>query len=383
MIRSCASLLTLLIYINSCFVEAIQISLTNDALVQQQQEQEQQSQSQRIVNQTIVATGITGRVHQFLVSNYGRPRDILAGGTNGVYLYPNFGSFGTPERIVGGIIEGMCDGDFNGDGMADFVYAMDDSSAALRVALQTNYSEVTGQNGFDITTLLSGTGLVSPTTGATILSSRTIGRNVKVADMDGDGKYDIIVTVNGADGDALKGALIYLRNTGDGINYETQILADDLGGIALLKLGDLDGDGRVDIVVVGVDSRQMTIYYNEQPSNITGAIVGAGGNFTKLVLDTSAESNLCIAIGDFNSYANADILAIGPTTIHFYLNNFGRNYQKWDMFDYIHEPNTSEDYHDFSCALYDMDGNGLIDIVYTQGLQGMYVGVDCQLPLGF
>jgi FG-GAP-like repeat len=359
-----SSLMTVYLYLSSL---VIIISSTTNA-----------QQLQRIVNQTTVATSVTSAVNQFLVSDYGRNKDILAGGSAGVVLYPNlgFGNFGTAQVITGGNVECMCDGDFNGDGLADFVYAVDDSSATLRVALQNAVTPGT----FDMSTIMTATSLVLPTSGATLM--RPIGRNVKVADMDGDGYYDIIATVNGAgDSDALKGALVYLRNTGDGINYETTILAEDLGGIALLKLADLDGDDRVDIVVVGVDSRQVAVYYNEKTTpGGSGAVVGGGGgNFTKLVLDQSAESNLCIAIGDFNNYGNPDILAIGSTTIHFYLNNFGRNFQKWDMFDYIHEENMSTDYHHFSCALYDIDGNGLTDIVYTQGLQGKITEVSTTL----
>jgi FG-GAP-like repeat len=336
----------------------------------------------RIVNQTTVATNILGSIDNFLVSNYGRRNDILAGGSAGFTLFPNNGvddtaggtaniSFGPAQPVVitsgggAGRIECMCDGDFNGDGLDDFVYALDDDMAALRIALQNS---ATGT--FDTYNLiLASNGAVTlPMSG--IALGRAIGRSVKVADMDGDGDYDIIATLSGADDQANIGALLYLRNSGNGINYEISYLDESLGGIAIVRLGDLDEDDRVDITVMGVDSRQLAVYYNEAPLTNIAIPAAAGGNFTKQVLDTAAESNMCIAIGDFNDYSNPDIVAIGTSTIHFYLNNFGRNYQKWNMFDYTPAPDASTNYHHFSCALYDMDGNGLMDIVYTQGLQG-------------
>jgi FG-GAP-like repeat len=341
---------------------------------------------QRIVNQTTVGTSIVGTLHSFLVSNYGRENDILAGGTAGFTLFPNNGvddgsggtmdiSFGPAQPVVitsgggAGIIECMCDGDFNMDGLDDFVYALDDENSALRIALQ---NAATGT--FDTYNLiLSQNSVTLPISGITL--ARAIGRSVKVADMDGDGDYDIIATLSGSssadDSDqANLGALLYLRNSGDGINYEITIVDESLGGIALLRLGDLDDDDRVDITVMGVDSKQLAVYYNEAPSLLDVTNIPGGGNFTKQILDTAAESNLCIALGDFNEYGNPDIVAIGTSTIHFYLNNFGRNWGKWDMFDYTNAAAGSTDYHHFSCALYDMDGNGLMDIVYTQALQG-------------
>jgi FG-GAP-like repeat len=304
---------------------------------------------QRIVKRSTVATNMTGSVNDIIAGNFGQTNDVMTGGSSGVTLVPNTGgtTFGAPRSVTGGTIQALCMGDLNGDGLDDIVYAMDDASAALRVGLHT------GAGSFTMNTVI-------PASGSVPGMSRAIGRSVKVDDMDGDGKMDIVTTVN--DGGS-NGALIYLRNTGDGRAFETTYLATDVGGIGLVQVMDLDGDNRLDIVVMGVDSKKLTVYFNEG---------GAPANFTKVILDEMAESNLCIATGDFNNIGQGDILAIGKTSMHFYLNYYQRNFQKWNMFTFpANETGTSSDYHHYACDLYDMDGNGLIDIVYTLGLQNV------------
>ncbi|NJK53463.1 MAG: hypothetical protein HC936_12815 [Leptolyngbyaceae cyanobacterium SU_3_3] len=287
---------------------------------------------------------------------------VITGGSAGVVMFPNTAMPATydaaPQTVSSGtsVVESLCSGDLNNDGLEDFVYALNgDAAASLKVGLQLASGS---ESRF-------ATSVALPATGVRNLS-RAVGRNVKMADMDGDGFLDIIAAINGADatGEAGKGALVYLRNTGNGITYETTYIDESLAGVGLVQVMDLDGDQRLDIAVLGVNSKKLAVYFNEGGS-------GAVGNFTKVVIDEAAESNLCMATGDFNNAGQGDILAIGKTSIHFYLNYYQRNFQKWDMFSVLatNATGTSTDYHHYACDLYDMDGNGLTDIVYTQGLQ--------------
>jgi hypothetical protein len=343
--------------IRTCASTTCRILLAGLLLVTTTSAQQQTNYLQRIVKRTTVAVNMTGSANDIIVGHFGNgPNDIITGGSTGVTLLPNIGTSPVPqERIVStGTVESLCVGKLNGDALSDFVYAMDGGASAISVGLQN------GVGSFALHNVLPSSNLVL----SSMTLARAIGRSVKAEDMDGDGLEDIVATINGADGDARKGALLYMRNTGDGINYDTSYLDESIGGVGLVQIMDLDGDSRLDIVVMGVDSKKLTVYFNEA--------VGSPTNFTRVVLDEAATSNLCIATGDFNNAGQGDILAIGKTSIHFYLNYYQRNFQKWDMFNYgANETGSSSDYHHFSCALNDMDGNGLTDIVYTQGLQNV------------
>jgi FG-GAP-like repeat len=344
------------------FYSFVSISLTSAQL---------ESYSQRIVQRTTVAMGQTGSsVNGILVGDFtaggGGTNDVITGGSSGVTLVPNTimpATYdGAAVPVVGAsggiIVESLCSGDLNGDGLPDFVYALNgDSTASIKVGLQQSGSS----GSFSMSTAL-------PATGVQNFVGRAVGRSVKVEDMDGDGFKDIVATINGADGEAGKGALVYLRNTGNGLTFETTYIDESIGGVGLVQIMDLDGDARLDIVVLGVDSKKLAVYFNEPGG--TGAV----GNFTKVILDEAVESNLCMATGDFNNAGQGDILAIGQNSMHFYLNYYQRNFQKWDMFSVMatsETMGTSTDYHHYACDLYDMDGNGLTDIVYTQGLQNV------------
>jgi Aldos-2-ulose dehydratase, beta-propeller domain/FG-GAP-like repeat len=95
------------------------------------------------------------------------------------------------------------------------------------------------------------------------------GHAVWCADLDGDGEDELIVGVrddpNPKQGDTFterRGVRIYKCTDGKGEKWARQIIED--GGVAVedLAAADLDGDGKIDIIAVGRQTGNARIYWN-------------------------------------------------------------------------------------------------------------------------
>jgi len=101
--------------------------------------------------------------------------------------------------------------------------------------------------------------------GPTVTMSKTYCRDITVADMNNDGADDIVATVHeGGPGDPSM--LVYIENAADGTgNFKPpQVIADDFelgGGTALNKVADMDNDGLFDIVVLSERAQLLNIFY--------------------------------------------------------------------------------------------------------------------------
>ena len=95
------------------------------------------------------------------------------------------------------------------------------------------------------------------------------GHTNMVADFNGDGRMDMVVAVSnvGDKGDYLYGGVVLLTNTGEGI-FTPEYISKS-GFIHAHNIGDLDGDGDIDIIYHHLGEKYITCAYNDGKANFT------------------------------------------------------------------------------------------------------------------
>ena len=245
------------------------------------------------------------------VNGDGRP-DIVAvnSGTNtiGVLLGQASGGFAavTTYLVGGGSPVGVAVADVNGDGRADLVTANSNNRAGVLLgqagggfAAAVTYptggvdspsgvavADMNGDGRPDIVTAiysnsgngtvgvllgLAGGGFAAVTTYSTGTGSRPNG--VAVADVNGDGRPDIVTANYGISGNDMAGVL--LGQAGGGFatvtTYPTGITSNPLG----VAVADVNGDGRPDIVTANSDQNAVGVLLNTGTYTPLAAASGA------------------------------------------------------------------------------------------------------------
>lgn len=221
-------------------------------------------------------------------------------GSVGVLLSTGNGNF---RKVVaydagGGGPTGIAVGDLNGDGKPDLV-----------VATQ-GYLNMTN----DCVGVLIGNGdgtfqpvVVYPRGGRDSVSGPGLSTPVIIADLNGDGKNDLIV-VNQTDdnyGDGLVGVLL-----GNGDGTFRPVATYDTGGFGAFAgfLGDLNGDGKADLVVLNCSPHGSS---DCSHNGIVGVLLGNGDGTFKAVTkyDTGGlGGNSALVIADVNGDGKPDVL---------------------------------------------------------------------------
>ncbi len=247
------------------------------------------------------------------------------------------GSFSFDAKIdmaAGASSQGMKASDIDGDGKLDLITVSDGAtqvsvhrntstlgslSFQTRVSFATgstpvyiDFSDLDGDGRTDLAVANRGSSTVSVyrntgSVGTISFSAKqdfAVGTNpngVAIGDLDGDGKPDV-VTANRA-----TSTISIFRNTSTSgtINFAARFDLTSGAGANGVAIGDLDGDGKMDIAVTNYTARTVSVFRNNSaPGSINAASFDARADLT----NSATISPTYISLGDVNGDNRADIL---------------------------------------------------------------------------
>jgi hypothetical protein len=178
-------------------------------------------------------------------------------------------------------------------------------------------------------------------------------RSMSLGDIDGDGDLDIAVAI-----DSSPGRLYWYQNPGgtDALNpamWHEYLIDSTINRGADAQIGDLDGDGNPDIVYADVPAAIYVYFAPDDPTNI--------GGWTRVQVAGDAYH---VSLVDFDGDGDLDILRAGAySALVSWIENPGganaRNPANWR--EYIIEQNSSISIANRVSAA-DIDGDGDLDI---------------------
>lgn len=220
----------------------------------------------------------------------GYPSNLLIFRNNGL---TNQISFDAPVSFfTGNAPYGIAVGDIDGDGKLDIVVT--NSAVVSTVAIYKNVS-TPGNINFAVP--------LQAFTGSTPFA-------VAIADLDGDGKPDIVV------GNFNSSSISIFRNTSSNgnISVNTEVVLATAANPSSLELADIDGDGKTDIIVGNSGADPVNVFRNMSNPGVllftpvSGAIT-IGGQISR-------------APGDLDGDGKPDVVLIGTgDTVSVLLNN--------------------------------------------------------------
>jgi FG-GAP-like repeat len=134
--------------------------------------------------------------------------------------------------------------------------------------------------------------------------------SVAVADVNGDGKPDLLVTNEcAASGGCNHGSVGVLLGNGDG-TFQPALTYDSGGYLATsIAVADVSGDGKSDLIVTSCASNTTTICPTPSRNGVVGVLLGNGdGTFQPAVsYDSGGAGAWSVAVNDLNGDAKDDL----------------------------------------------------------------------------
>ena len=242
-------------------------------------------------------------------------------------------------------------GDVDGDGDIDVVTG------------SYNYSLISGQPRHSRLLLNDGRGALADVTTQRLPVDADLTRALALVDVDGDGDLDLLLGKAGAQNRLF-------RNDGTGIfaDVTAQAMPVDAADTTAIAVGDVDGDGDVDVVFANSypSGRQNFLYVN----NGAGTFVDATAARLPVLADPTAD----VALADFDGDGDLDLLTVNGSSLS--LNRMFWN-DGTGVFSLSGGPTLPALYHlSSSVAVADVDGDQDLDFVVGNRANHLYSGRD-------
>jgi hypothetical protein len=138
---------------------------------------------------------------------------------------------------------------------------------------------------------------------ATTLFTQNAGNFIDVADLDGDGRLDVLASyING-------GRAVWVRNEG---GTPATWTSNDVssttvsGGVYSVRAADVDGDGRMDVVAANSTHPLSSLFNLVWFQNMGGSPVPS---WTRYVISASGRGAICVETADMDNDGRVDVLA--------------------------------------------------------------------------
>ena len=228
-----------------------------------------------------------------IIGNQCQNNSNCSSGSISVLLGNGDGTFqaGTDYSSGGLYVYSVAVGDVNGDGKPDLI-------------LGNECADGNCSNGSVSVLLNNGDGTFSAP--VTLSSGGLYAFSVSVADLNGDGKADIVVANQCTDNNCITGNTGVLLSNGDGTFQP--VVSYPSGGLYsyATAIGDINGDGKADLVIASQCTDQNCT------SGVISTLLGNGdGTFQSAVANTSPVLGglQSIVLGDFNGDHKLDVAA--------------------------------------------------------------------------